>query len=142
MVGEWSTTRLQEFQPRRIALSAPLGTLLIRNCSYSCKLLHLHCKKNSLGSFFSVIIFQKFPSHGTFRNSLVPYRHRVPWSGFNDLRKEVSGSRRLANEVKRGSDRSATASCGGVVGAVDLRMKRMVAQSAGVSRAADRRVGV
>jgi hypothetical protein len=43
----------------------------------------------------------------------VPYRHRVPWSGFNDLRKEVRGSRRPANEVKLGSDRSTTVSCGG-----------------------------
>jgi hypothetical protein len=38
------------------------------------------------------------------------YRHRAPWSGFNDLRKEVSGSRRLASEVKRRSDRSRNAS--------------------------------
>jgi hypothetical protein len=78
---------------RLIVLSAPLGTLLIRNCSYSCKLLHLHCKKNSLGSFFSVIIFQKFPSHGTFRNSLVPLV--VPVKGESSWEKVFHTSRCL-----------------------------------------------
>ena len=68
---------------RLIVLSAPLGTLLIRKCSYSCKLLHLHCKKNSLGNFFLVIIFKIFPSHGTFRNRLarlvVPVKGESSW---------------------------------------------------------------
>jgi hypothetical protein len=41
------------------------------------------------------------------------YRHRVPWSAFNDLQEEVSEARQVANEAKRGADRLTTASYGG-----------------------------